>query len=325
LELLKAELSRLLELGHIRPSSSPYGAPVFFIQEKTGKIRMVTDYRALNKITVKNRAALPNIRELLDQLRDASIFTKIDLQSGFHLIRVVEEDIPKTAIRTKYGHFEFLVMPFGLCNAPATFQSTMNDIFRDLLDECVIIYIDDLLVYSRTHEDHERHLRMVLSRMRQHGLRARVHKCRFLQPEVDYLGYIVGKGQVQADPSRLQAIASWPVPKDVHELRSFLGMANTLLRFTPMFAQHAASLTDLLKGSPGKKDLLAWTPDHQTAFDAFKRVLTSPKVLHIPDETLPIILHTDWSLHAIGGWISQEIEGQEWPIAFESRKLCQAE
>ena len=325
LELLREELDKLTRLGHIRPSTSPYGAPVFFVVEKTGKIRMVTDYRGLNKITTKNRAALPNIRELLDQLRDAKLFTKIDLQSGFHLIRVVEEDVHKTAIRTKYGHYEFLVMPFGLCNAPATFQSTMNSIFQDFIDDFVIVYMDDLLIYSKTSEDHERHLRAVLQRMQEHGLRARVHKCRFLQKEVDYLGYIVGTGQVKADPGRIEAISSWPVPKDIHELRSFLGMTNTLLRFTPMYAQHAAILTDLLKGSPGKRDALAWQPQHQSAFESLKAILTSPKVLVIPDENKPIILHTDWSLQAIGGWIGQEVDGAERPIAYESRKLRQAE
>lgn len=325
LEFLRNELKRLLDLGHLRPSTSSFGAPVFLIKEKTNKIRMVTDYRALNKITIKNNAALPNIRELLDRLRDATIFTKIDLQSGFHLIRVKEEDVHKTAINTKYGHFEFVVMPFGLCNAPATFQSTMNDIFRDLLDVCVVVYIDDLLIFSKNHEDHQRHLQLVLQRMKEHGLRARVHKCRFLQPTVDYLGFIVGNGTIKADPKRLEAIASWPVPRDVHELRSFLGLTNTLLRFTPMYAQHAATLTDLLKGSPGKKDVLDWQSRHQTAFEQLKSVLTSPQVLHIPDENLPIILHTDWSTQAIGGWISQEIQGKELPIAYESRKLRQAE
>ena len=130
---------------------------------------------------------------------------------------------------------------------------------------------------------------------------------------------------MKADPSRLEAIASWPVPRDVHELRSFLGMTNTLLRFTPMYAQHAVLLTDLLKGSPGKKDVLDWQSRHQAAFEQLKQVLTSPKVLHIPDESLPVILHTDWSLQAIGGWISQDIDGQLLPIAYESRKLRPAE
>ena len=325
LELLRDELSRLMELGHIQRSTSPYGAPVFFVQEKTGKIRMVTDYRALNKITVKNRTALPNITELLDRLQDASIFTKIDLQSGFHLIRMAPEDIHKTAFHTKYGHFEFTVMPFGLCNAPATFQSSMNDIFREHLDKSVIVYLDDLLVYSRSHEEHEEHLRQVLGLMRQHQLRARVHKCRFLQEEVDYLGYIVGKGKISADPERLSAISTWPAPKDIHELRSFLGMANTLLRFTPHFAEHASPLTDLLRGSPGKRDPLTWTPAHQTAFDSLKAILISPKTLFIPADDLPIILHTDWSLKAIGGWISQEVNNEICPIAYESRKLRAAE
>ena len=325
LELLRDELKRLLDLGHIQRSTSPYGAPVFFVQEKTGKIRMVTDYRALNKISIKNRTALPNILELLDRLQEASIFTKIDLQSGFHLIRMAPEDIPKTAFRTKYGHFEFTVMPFGLCNAPATFQSTMNDIFREFLDTSVIVYLDDLLVFSRSHEDHEKHLRQVLSLMRKHQLRARVHKCRFLQAEVDYLGYIVGKGQVRLDPARLQAIETWPVPKDTTELRSFLGMANTLIRFTPNFAAHAASLTDLLRGAPAKKEPLRWTAEHQNAFDTLKNTLASPKTLFLPINDFPITLHTDWSLLAIGGWISQEVDGVERPISFESRKLRAAE
>ena len=321
LELLKGELTKLLKLGHIRQSTSPFGAPIFFVEEKTGKMRMVVDYRALNKVTVKNRTALPNILELLDKLKDARVFTKIDLQSGFHLIRVAEEDIRKTAFRTKYGHFEFLVMPFGLCNAPATFQSTMNDIFRELIDTSLIVYMDDVLVYSKNHEDHEQHLRQVLSLMREHKLRARVHKCRFLQEEVDYLGYIVGKGQVKVDPRKLEAIRNWPPPRDVHELRSFLGMANTLLRFTHMFAAHAAILSDLLQGKPGKKDKLPWTGEHQEAFDKLKELLMSPATLHIPDPNLPIIIHTDWSLKAIGGWVSQVVNGEEKPIAFESRKL----
>src|SRR5262249_29956138 len=150
-------------------SVSPYGAPVFFIEEWTGKIRMVTDYRALNKLMVQNRTALPNILELLDRLRNARIFTKIDLQSGFHLIRMAEEYIHKTAFRTKYGHYEWTVMPFGLCNAPATFQATMNQIFSEFLDDFVMVYIDDLLVYSRTPEEHEIHLRKVLMKMQEHG------------------------------------------------------------------------------------------------------------------------------------------------------------
>jgi len=234
-------------------------------------------------------------------------------------------DKHKMVFRTKYSHFEFLVMPFGLCNVPATFQTFMNEIFHDLLDTCVVVYLDDILVYSKTHEEHQEHLRTVLERLKQHQLRARVHKCRFLQAVVDYLGYIVGNNEVRVDPKRIAAVQSWPPPRDVSELRGFLGLANTLLRFTPMFATHAAPLTDLLKGSPGKKDLLNWQPLHQTAFEALKATLSSPETLHMPDPSLPIILHSDWSLNAIGGWIGQEIDGTLRPIAYESRKLRPAE
>jgi deoxyuridine 5'-triphosphate nucleotidohydrolase len=325
LKLLKEELDRLLELGHIRPSISPFGTPVFFVIEKTKKIRMVMDYRALNKITIKNRTALPNILELLDRLKDAKIFTKIDLQSGYHLIRMAEKDIPKTAIKTKYGHYEWTVMPFGLCNAPATFQQTMNQIFSDLIDKCLVVYLDDILVFSNTHEDHEQHLKMVLKRMKENKLRARVHKCRFLQEEVDYLGYIISKGMIRHDPTKTEAIQSWILPITITELRSFLGVTNTLLRFVPMYAQHAAVLTDLLKGSPAKKDKIEWTPQSIKVFEDLKTLMSSPQNLHIPDNISPMIVHTDWSEKAIGGWIAQLVDGIEKPIAFESRKLRQAE
>jgi hypothetical protein len=325
LDLLKKEIDRLEGLGFIRRSVSPYGAPLFFVLEKTGKIRMVFDYRALNKLTIKNRCALPNIPETLARLRDARIFTKIDLQSGYHLIRMREGDEHKTAFRCRYGHYEFLVMPFGLCNAPATFQTLMNEIFKDVLDQFLVVYLDDILVYSRTIEEHAEHLKIVLDKLRQNKLRSRVHKCRFLQPKVDYLGYIVGEDKIIPDDDKVAAVQTWPPPRDVTELRAFLGLANTLLRFTPMYASHAAPLTDLLKGAPAKHDKLDWLPVHQQAFDNLKAALSSPQNLHIPDPNLPIILHTDWSINAIGGWISQDIDGQLLPIAFESRKLRPAE
>src|SRR5215469_783622 len=259
LSLLKTELQRLLELGHIHPSTSPFGAPIFFVKEKTGKIRMVTDYHALNKLTVKNSTVLPNILELLDRLKTAKIFTKIDLQSGYHLIRMSEADIPKTAIHTKYGHFEWTVMPFGLNNAPATFQQSMNLIFADFIDKFLVVYLDDILIYSDNHIDHKKHLKLVLQHMEEHKLHAQVHKCRFLQNKVDYLGYIVGNGQISHDPKRVEVISSWPLLKTVTELCSFLGIGNTLLRFIPMFADLAAPLMDLLKGSLVKQDKLNLT------------------------------------------------------------------
>src|SRR5215469_5434633 len=268
----------MLELGHIRPSTSPFGAPVFFVKESTGKIRMVTDYRVLNKLTIKNGTALPNILELTDRLRTATIFTKIDLQSGYHLIRMKAEDVPKTAIRTKYGHFEWTVMPFGLCNAPATFQQTVNLIFSDFIDKFMFVYLDDILIYSNNHEDHKRHLQLVLQRMVDHSLRARVHKCRFLQQEVDYLGYIVGNGTIRPDPKKTEAITSWPLPLTISDLRSFLGVTNTLLRFLPMYATQAAPLTDLLKGSPTKMDVIVLSEGDIQAFRRLKELCQSPQV-----------------------------------------------
>src|SRR5271169_1014469 len=169
LMVLKEELQRLLKIGHIRRSISPYGAPVFFVKQKD-KLRMVIDYRALNKITIMNRTAIPNMIELLDRLWESVVFTAIDLQSGYHQIGISAEDIHKTAFRTKYGHYEWLVLPFGLCNSPATFQSLMNDIFSDIIDIFVIVYIDDILIFSKSHEDHERHLRIVFDRLQKHQL-----------------------------------------------------------------------------------------------------------------------------------------------------------
>jgi hypothetical protein len=178
---LKRQLADLLQKGFIRPSVSPFGAPVLFVHKKEGSLRLCVDYRALNKITIKNRYPLPRIDELMDRLVGAKYFTKIDLYSGYHQIRIKEEDIPKTAFRTRYGHFEFLVLPFGLTNAPATFMTLMNDIFRDYLDKFVIVYLDDILIYSKTKEEHLQHVAVILQTLREHQLYAKLSKCEFIK------------------------------------------------------------------------------------------------------------------------------------------------
>src|SRR3954466_1707421 len=188
---LKKQLSDLLEKGFIRPSISPFGAPVLFVYKKEGSLRLCVDYCALNKITIKNRYPLPRIEELMDRLAGAKYFSKIDLYSGYHQIRIKEEDISKTAFRTRYGHFEFCVLPFGLTNAPATFMTLMNDIFRDHLDKFVIVYLDDILVYSKTPEEHIKHLRSVLETLRKHNLYAKWSKCELFKQQVEYLGYYI--------------------------------------------------------------------------------------------------------------------------------------
>ena len=246
LQELRKQLSQLLNDGKISPSTSPYGAPVLFVKKKDGSLRMCIDYRALNSQTVKNRYALPRIDDLLDQLYGAKRFSKIDLTSGYWQIAIAAADRHKTAFRTRYGHYEFNVMPFGLTNAPATFQSLMNDIFRDMLDICVVVYLDDILVYSKNDEDHEKHVRQVLQRLREHKLYARPSKCTFFTDTVEYLGHVIGSDGIRPNPALVKAIVEFPQPHTLKELQSFLGLANYYRKFIKNYSKIALPLTDAL-------------------------------------------------------------------------------
>jgi hypothetical protein len=199
---LKKQLAELMEKGFITESKSPYGAPVLFVKKKDGTLRMCIDYRALNKITIKNKYPLPRIDELLDRLLGAKYFSKIDLRSGYHQVRIAEEDVPKTAFRTRYGHYEFLVMPFGLTNAPATFMHLMQQTFRKHLDDFVIIFLDDVLVYSRSKEEHDKHLRIVLETLRENKLYAKLSKCEFYSKEISFLGHVINEYGIKMEPSK---------------------------------------------------------------------------------------------------------------------------
>ncbi|KAL5570666.1 hypothetical protein UlMin_027241 [Ulmus minor] len=226
LKELQAQLQDLLDKRFIRPSHSPWGAPVLFVKKKDGTLRMCIDYRELNKVTVKNRYPLPRIDDLFDQLKGATIFSKIDLRSGYHQLKIKEEDVPKSAFRTRYGHYEFLVMPFGLTNAPAAFMDLMNRVFKEFLDKFVIVFIDDILIYSKTKEEHEEHLRITLRTLEEHKLYAKFSKCEFWLDKVHFLGHVVSKDGVSVDPAKIEAVSKWPAPTNVTEIRSFLGLAD---------------------------------------------------------------------------------------------------
>ena len=199
LKELKAQLQDLLDKGFIRPSVSPWGAPVLFVKKKDGTLRLCIDYRQLNKVTIKNKYPLPRIDDLFDQLQGAQCFSKIDLRSGYHQLKIRKEDVPKTAFRTRYGHYEFLVMSFGLTNAPAAFMDLMNRVFRPYLDRFVIVFIDDIMVYSRSEQEHAEHLHRVLQTLREHKLYAKFSKCEFWLSSVVFLGHVVSKEGISVD------------------------------------------------------------------------------------------------------------------------------
>jgi len=266
LEEVKKQLDDLLSKGFIRPSVSPFGAPILFVKKKDGSLRMCVDYRALNKMTIKNRYALPRIDDLLDRLAGAKVFTKMDLRSGYHQIKIAPEDIPKTAFRTRYGHYEFTVLPFGLCNAPATFQRLMNDIFRKQLDKYVLVYLDDILVYSRTIEEHREHLRTVLQILRENKLYAKRSKCEFAVPSCEYVGHIISGEGIKPHPDKVKAILEWPTPTNPHEVKSFLGSAHYYRRLIKDCSKITAPLSTLLKANQPWH----WDQEEQVSFEEIK-------------------------------------------------------
>ena len=225
LQELRVQLQELLDKGFIRPSTSPLGAPILFAKNKDKTLRLCIDYRQLNKVTIKNRYPLPRIDDLFDQLRGVQVYSNIDLRTGYHQLRVKETDIPKTAFRTRYGHFEFTVMPFGLMNAPAAFIDLMHRVFQPYLDQFVVDFVDDILIYSQSEWEHEYHLRIILQLLRDHQLYAKFSKCEFWLTEVRFLGHVVSASGVSVDPEKVEAMMSWERPKSVFEIRSFLGLA----------------------------------------------------------------------------------------------------
>ena len=323
LDELRRQLTDLSDRGFIQPSQSPYGSPILFVRKKDGTLRFCIDYRALNKLTVKNRYALPRTEELFDRLQGAKVFSKIDLESGYWQVRIAEGDIPKTAFRTRYGHFEFMVMPFGLTNAPAAFQAAMNDLFREHLDDFVVVFLDDILVYSKDPSKHLEHLRIVLEKLHQHQFFAKLSKCSFGQESIEFLGHIVGPDGIKMDPKKVEAVRQWPRPATVTEVRAFLGLAGYYRRFVKGFSKIAAPLTNLTRQD---SDVPAsWDAACEEAFRALKEALTSAPVLLFPDITKPFVVYTDASSVAAGAVLLQDQGNGLQPVAFYSKKFTPAE
>ena len=245
LQELRVQLQELLDKGFIRPSTSPWGTPVLFAKKKDKTLRLCIDYRQLNRVTIKNHYPLPRIDDLFDQLRGARVYSKIDLRTGYHQLRVKDTDIPKTAFRKRYGHFEFTVIPFGLTNAPAAFMDLMHRIFQPYLDQFVIVFVDDILIYSKSEWEHEYHLRIMLQLLRDHQLYAKINKCEFWLTEVRFLGHVVLASGVSVDLEKVEVVMSWEKPKSVFEIRSFLGLAGYYRRLIKNFSRIAAPITRL--------------------------------------------------------------------------------
>jgi hypothetical protein len=310
---LKTQLQDLLEKGFIRPSSSPWGCPVIFVKKKDQTLRMCMDYRPLNEVTMKNKYHLPRIDILFDQLTGARVFSKIDLRSGYHQIRIRPKDIPKTAFTTRYGLFEYLVMSFGLSNAPAHFAYLMNSVFMPELDKFVVVFIDVILIYSKNEEEHTKHLRIVLTRLREHQLYAKFSKCAFWLEEIQFLRHLLSAKGIVVDPSKVKDILEWKPPTTVHQVRSFLGLAGYYRRFIPDFSKIVKPIMCLLKNDTK----IDWSSKCNEAFEKLKVLLTTAPVLAQPDIEKPFDVYCDASGSGLGCVLMQD--GRV--IAYASRQL----
>lgn len=323
---LRTLLQGMLEGGVIKESSSPWAAPVVLVKKKDGSWRFCVDYRKLNEVTHKDAFPLPRVEESLTSLKKAEWYSTLDLASGYWQVEVHPSDKEKTAFATPVGLYQFERMPFGLCNAPATFQRLMQRCLGGQVHDFLLIYLDDVILYSPCFDSHLGHLERVFAKLQEHGLKLQPVKCHLFQRSVQYLGHVVGRGGVATDPDKTQAVQQWPVPTTVREVRSFLGFVGYYRRFIPAFAQKAAPLHVLLRGTGGKKTRsIVWTAKCEQAFLQLKQALMRAPVLAYADFALPFRLYTDASLHGLGAVLAQLQEGKERVIAYASRSLHDAE
>nr|GFC32267.1 putative reverse transcriptase domain-containing protein [Tanacetum cinerariifolium] len=262
-------LKELSDKGLIRPSSSPWGAPFLFVKKKDGSFKMCIDYRELNKLAVKNRYPLPRIDDLFDQIQESSVYSKIDLRSGYHQLGVREEDVPKTTFKTRYRHYEFQVMPFGLTNALAVFMDLMNRVCKPYLDKLMIVLIDDILIYSKDEKEHEEHLKAILELLKKEELYAKFSKCEFWIPKVQFLGHMIDSQGIHMDPAKIESVKDWASLKSPTEIRQFLGLAGNYRRFIEGFLKIAKPMTKLTQ----KKVKFEWSDKQEAAFQLLKQKL----------------------------------------------------
>lgn len=310
---IEQQVAQLLRNHMILNSTSPFASPVLLVKKKTGEWRLCVDFGRLNAYTIKNRFPLPIIEELFEELMGAKWFTTLDLRSGFHQIEVAQEDQYKTAFQTQFGHFEYKVVPYGLTGAPTTFQAIMNNILAPLLRKCVVVFIDDILIYSKNYEDHVKHVQMVFQLLQEHQFKIRLSKCSFAKNQLKYLGHVISVAGVAIDPSKISIVQQWPRPTSVKELRGFLGLAGYYRRFIKYFGIMSKPLSDLLR----KGQIFVWTSTTEQAFQALKYALTSAPVLVLPDFHKTFVIETDASDKGIGAVLQQGGH----PIAYVSKAL----
>ena len=313
----------------IRGSQSEYAAPHFYVPKPetpvTGEYRAVTDFRALNAVTIRNKYPLPRADELFDKLVKAKYFSKIDLRTGFYQILINEKDRHKTAFITNQGLYEYNVLPMGLCNSPAIFMQLMNDTFRDYLNKFVLVYLDDIIVYSNSLEEHEQHLRLALKKLRDQRLFVKLSKSEFCLEEVVFLGHHVGKNGLRVMEDKIEAIQKWPVPTSLKELRAFLGLTGYYRRFVKEYSKIALPLSDLIRTATVGKFSNSWGVTQQSAFIELKQALQSAPVLTLPDPSLPFVVNCDASGYAVGAVLQQDKGNGLQPICYMSRKMNAAE